>query len=299
LLVALGTIWAAVETTALFPKQLFGLTAPLIPKKCGKLRDIGLLAGMLRVCTRARKGICDEWKARNDRDYFACGKGRSPTDVIWRTSVQAEASAASGQTAAALHWDMRAYFQGIKHRRLLDCAKLNGFPMHLARLAIAIYRMPRRLALGSEISDAVYPNQGVLPGDTFADSLIRVYTISPYDSFVRRNPSIDFMSYVDDLQIAACGDERDVLNNIEQAADELEEAVVCQMKASLAEQKSAITASSRTLARKLRSRLGPLAGEPSFITVALGIDFTAGQRRAAMKGRGTSQKGGDNKDEKE
>ena len=60
LLVALGILWAAVETTALIPRQLFGLTAPLIPKKCGKLRDIGLLAGILRVCTKARKGVCDK-----------------------------------------------------------------------------------------------------------------------------------------------------------------------------------------------------------------------------------------------
>jgi hypothetical protein len=71
LLVALGILWAAVETTAIIPKQIYGLTAPLIPKKCGKLRDIGLLARVMRVCTKARKSICDAWKSKNDRPYFA------------------------------------------------------------------------------------------------------------------------------------------------------------------------------------------------------------------------------------
>ena len=95
------------------------MAAPLIPKKNGSLRDLGLLAGFVRVCTKARGEVCRQWERENDRPFFACGAARSTTDTVWRAAVRAEAAQASGQAAAAVLQDMEALYQSVDYEKLL------------------------------------------------------------------------------------------------------------------------------------------------------------------------------------
>eukprot|EP00973_Karenia_brevis_P092950 12414827-Karenia_brevis.AAC.1 len=160
-----GAIWEACELAAELPPQVDLAMAPLLPKKGPGYRDIALFAGMVRVCTRARVPYCKRWEADNDRAYFAAGSLRSAPDVVWRTAVSCEAAASSKQPCAAVLWDMKSFFQMLRHRRLLLRAEAANFPMVLARLAVRLYRAPRRLSLGKLVGpEKVTPSRGVAPG---------------------------------------------------------------------------------------------------------------------------------------
>ena len=105
-----AALWEACELSSTVPPQIHDVAAPLIPKKNGKLRDLGFFAGLIRVCTRARTDICRQWEAQNDRPFFACGTARSTVDTVWRAAIRAEGSHASGNSAAAVLEDMEAFF---------------------------------------------------------------------------------------------------------------------------------------------------------------------------------------------
>ena len=77
----MAALWEACELASLVPPQVHDVAAPLIPKKNGKLRDLGLFAGFIKVCTKARNEYCREWEATNTRPYFACGAARSTVDT--------------------------------------------------------------------------------------------------------------------------------------------------------------------------------------------------------------------------
>ena len=173
----------------MIPDQCNALSAPLLLKKNGGLRDIAIFHGVIRTCTRARQSYCRAWEAANDLPCFAAGKARSATDVVWRSSLRAEVAVDQGSHAAAILWDMRAFFQMIRHKRMLTRAYESGFHPALARPAVRLYRIPRRLSLGRTVADvAVAPNRGVAPGCAFATTLVKVYCLDAFKQFVNGHP---------------------------------------------------------------------------------------------------------------
>lgn len=123
----LAMIRRAVELTAVLPRQFDDLSAKLLMKKNGSLRDFAVFHGVVRTCTRARQDICRQWERDHDLPCFESGPARSAVDVVWRTAMRAESAVVSGRNSAAILWDMRAFFQMIKHKRLLERAYATEF----------------------------------------------------------------------------------------------------------------------------------------------------------------------------
>ena len=274
-----AALWEACELASTVPPQIHDVAAPLIPKKNGKLRDLGLFAGLIRTCTKARNDVCRQWEAQNDRSFFACGTARSTMDVVWRAAVRAEGSHAEGHSAAAVLEDMEAFYQAIGHQRLLQQAELHGFSLILLRLAIHMYRGPRHLMLGRSVAAPARPTKGAVPGCTFACTLVKVYYLSSFDQFVIRRPLVLLDVFVDDLQVAAQGTDALVLSLLTEATADLGQIVENELLTKLVPAKAAVVASSSRLASRLRTALGQLAGAPVDVTEALGIDFAAGRAR--------------------
>ena len=92
----------------------------------------------------------------------------------------------------------------IKHKRLLERAYAADLNPSLARLAVRIYRVPRRLSLGRTVADdAVAPNRGIAPGCAFATTLVKVYCYQLFVAFVIGHPSVGLDVYTDDIQLAS------------------------------------------------------------------------------------------------
>ncbi len=69
-------------------------------------------------------------------------------DVVWRQAMRAEVAVASDQHAAAITSDLKKFYEALDHELLLERAARHGFPMQIARLAVAAYRGPRMIRMG-------------------------------------------------------------------------------------------------------------------------------------------------------
>eukprot|EP00959_Pyramimonas_sp_CCMP1952_P289151 6047088-Pyramimonas_sp.AAC.1 len=105
----------------------------MIPKSVPGFRPIGVFPSPFRIWGRIRRPYAVAWEEANDRPYWAAGKHRSASDVVWRQSVTAERSAASGQHAGAIFYDMLKYYEQIPLALLeLRGQRLNFPPVLMA-----------------------------------------------------------------------------------------------------------------------------------------------------------------------
>ena len=134
---------------------------------------------------------------------------------------------------------MTSFFQMLRHGPMLQRARASGFPMPMARLAVRLYRAPRRLALSGAVADcAIAPNQGVAPGCAWATTMVKVYCLAPFDAVVGRHPRAVFDVYIDDVMISAEGSgEQAVADSIVAAADDARATIARDIGAALARQK--------------------------------------------------------------
>ena len=75
---------------------------------------------MIRLWSKCRRPRLDPWKAAHDRPYYACGKHRRASDVVWRAAARAEASRQDGGAAATQLWDMKKYYESFNLRLLYN-----------------------------------------------------------------------------------------------------------------------------------------------------------------------------------
>lgn len=259
--------------------QAHDVAAPLIPKKNGKLRDLGFFAGFIKVCTKARNKYCREREATNDRPDFACGAARSTVDTVWRAAIRTEGAQAGGSNAAFVLQDMESFYQMINHSKLAHRAEQNNFPLPMLRLSVHLCSGPRHLMLGKSIAMAVIPNRGMPPGCSWAGTLVKVYYIGPFDAYITRHPQVGLDVYVDDIQDSATGTDEAITTRLTEATEDFNSLVEHQIESSLVPTKAAVVASSDKLACKLRAALGELAGASVNVTEALGIDFASARPR--------------------
>ena len=106
------------------------------------------------------------------------------------------------------------------------------------------------------------------------------------DHVTLRHPRCAVAIYVDGTTISAEADtEAECIEVICAAADELAAVIIGEIGGDIALDKAAVLASSPRLTRRLRDRLGALAGPDHRAVVSLGIDYAAGRPRAAVIAR--------------
>eukprot|EP00959_Pyramimonas_sp_CCMP1952_P190651 3987340-Pyramimonas_sp.AAC.1 len=106
---------------------------------------------------------------------------------------------------------------------------------------------PRIIRLGLHHSGIVlFATFGLPAGCSFANVAVRACTITGYDQFVHRNPSVDFMSYTDDAGVQASGRDRDLASGVAVQAGVQFQAVSRRLQATL-NHKVAVAASDSAL----------------------------------------------------
>ncbi len=296
---ALGIVAAFMEVAELLgglPEQLRLIPMPLIGKARGGHRAIASLVSLYRLWARVRRPYAQEWEEANERHYFAAGKGRAPCDVVWRQAARAEASVGGGGHAGSILWDMASFFEKLSRRKLRRRVVEAGFPVPIARLALAVYSGPRMLSLNGAMSAPSYAWRGITAGCGFATTFVRIYSVAPFDRMVRElkwefgEEAPDPDSYIDDITLSATGTEDEVYNKLALGYEILKEVVEDELECRVEVSKAAIVASSKRLVRRLMRKLGPYAGAPCEAAVNLGIDFAPGQRRAVQAKSGRRNK---------
>ncbi len=165
---ALAILLAAVEASAIWPRQVSLVVAVLIPKAKGGYRPIGLAPAVYRLWAKIRREEADAWEKSHFRSYFSATKGGGPVDAMWRLAAGNEAGVAEGEVAATITEDIQSFFEMVDRERLIKEARALGFPIPILRTALAAYSSARLMSMGGRISRELYPTVGVLAGCSLA-----------------------------------------------------------------------------------------------------------------------------------
>ena len=279
----LGMLWAAMELAQLVPPQWQHLRMPLIPKKGGKLRAIGIFPASVRLWGKVRRAECDEWEAANPRPYFAAGAGRSPLSPVWRAGVLAEHGTTEGDAAASVPADIGTFFDRMPHEALRGAAREWGFPASLLEVALQLYGGARYVELGRAVGPATYARRGVIAGCSLCATLAKLILLGPLDSLQRSHSEIALDVFVDDVRLGVLGPPDHVVERLVDAFGDLDTALES-TGVPLAPAKTAVAASSPALARRLQRVLNlptPAGMSGAGVGEFLGVDFAPGVARRA------------------
>jgi len=167
----------ACEELGVWPESLRAVVIALIPKPKGGTRPIGLFNGTHRLWTRSRKDVCSKWDAEHPCGIFAAASGQAATDTVWAQSLRAEQAVGHKHVAAAALFDLKSFFDMLKHEHLLERSRTKGFSMKLAKLGVDGYRTPRYVQRAGCISAPLFPSRGVVAGCGFATTFVKIACI--------------------------------------------------------------------------------------------------------------------------
>ncbi len=278
----LAAILAAVEASAVWPRQVSLVVAVLLPKAKGGFRPIGLAPAVYRLWAKVRKEEADEWERKHPRAYFAACKGSGSVEVMWKLAAKGEAAASDGDVAATITEDVQAFFEGLDRDRLVGEARALDFPIPVLKAALAAYASARILSMNGRMCREMYPTAGVLAGCSLAMALTKLYCVRAFDEVVA-DAAGDAMldTFVDDLTISAIGKPAAVVADLLRVHSVLKDIVTTTLGCNFADGKAAVTATTRSVAASIARGMGLQGGVAATATV-LGIDSTAGATRSTL-----------------
>ncbi len=279
---ATAALCEAIELLGALPVQINLVTMPLIGKALGGYRAIGMVAALLRLWARARRPIADAWEDRNRRSFWSADKGNSPLDTIWRQEARQEAAVADGLQGAALLYDLDSFYELIDRDLLLQRARRTGFPEVVVRVCLALYACPRMLSLDGALTREVYPERGIIAGDTMATTLVKVYCIGALDELCERlPPTVQLDAHIDDLVLTAEAGPREIMNDVPKAEALLMNTIENDLRCTISIAKAGLVATTHRLATELKKRIPTVSGPVVASMPNLGVDC----RAAAPRGR--------------
>ncbi len=276
-------VMMACESVGYIPRAIALVIVRMIPKKDGGRRPIGLLPSMYRIWAKVRADLVRDWERYYAREYFAAGPGKSAEAAAWRAAFRAELAAASQAESASILWDLLKCFEHGDHKRLAEKARLVGFPIAIARMAIEMYRAERRLVLDEAVSAPINPTRGFMAGCARALALVKVVMIRRVDTYVAKHPRITLDMYVDDVELQATGTQG-IIGELAEAARDLRKVLCEELGFPLADDKAQVVASSKEIADGIIEATGGTAGRAAEQAVKLGVEVTSGKHRGRCGG---------------
>ena len=151
---------------------------------------------------------------------------------------------------------------------------------------MSAYRGARFFSISGIVTGQYFAWQGVVAGDSFATTFVRVYAIPTVDLLpMHVRDALDI--YIDDYGLQAIGTARSVVEDIVSGATQLHSVLSGDMQVVVSEDKASVVCSDKVVGGKIRKLVEQLGGgECTSTAVNLGVDDTAGRlRRQAGRGR--------------
>lgn len=146
----------------------------LLPKSDGGFRSIGLLPLLPRTWMPSRRDVIRKWERRNDRGWVYAGTGKGADVAAWKQAARAEYAKAINTHYAQVLLDLVKAFDRNPFHILAKEARRHGYPMWLARLVVATYRLHRSMRVGEAYSDAVLATRGMTAGSGSATTEMKI-----------------------------------------------------------------------------------------------------------------------------
>ena len=115
----------------------------------------------------------------------------------------------------------------INHNVLLQAARRFQYPLALLRLSTAGYRAPRRFLYASLLSREILPQRGIIVGNAFATTELRLYLLEPVTTHFKYHHDVQLDIFIDDLAFHAVRKSRlqvstDLVNSVVDFVNDLE-----------------------------------------------------------------------------
>ena len=149
------------EAAMAWPAQLMYVVGALLPKPDNGDRVVGLLPLHVKLWSRARASITDEWSDKLEEFWDTAIQGSSALRAALIRSLLDESALALGFATCTLLLDLIKFFDSISFVKLLDAALDAEYPAVVVGLETLAYAAPRRLrkhalGLGGDFSAAIY-----------------------------------------------------------------------------------------------------------------------------------------------
>ena len=281
---ALAALFAITDATGLVPKQIARIVCPMLPKKNGGCRLIGLYPSYYRLWAKSWGPVIARWERDIEEPWMTAVRGQSPTSLVYRTAVEAEHAAARGRVVGAVCMDIAQFYEHINHAVLVGRAVASGFPMGTLRGAVRSYRLARYIVSGCAVARPVAAEKGVVAGDSFATSLVKAYYKAPFETMLFRwqlqGRSAAFDVYLDDITLANSNESAAaVADELIECAGDVIEVIEQDLGASVAKAKTQVVSNNMVVTRRVSRALGVLGPvRVSDPFVLLGVDLVMANR---------------------
>ena len=197
-LLQLLILFAICEILGAWPTQIATVLIPLLPKKTGGRRPIGIFPSFIRLWFRLRSPIVRAWERSHARSFFYAGAGAGADVASWIQASLLENAAAARLASAASLIDLVKAFERVPHQQLVAEGLHWDYPMWILRLTIAAYRLGRRISIGGIVSGMIFALRGITAGSVTATTELRLLLLRALDGLVAASP-VPLQVYVDDI----------------------------------------------------------------------------------------------------
>ena len=274
----LCTILSAAEEAGIIPRQLAKNQINLLAKRTEGVRPICWAQSVFRVWMKSRACFAKQWEVSHTTPLgsFAAERGKAPCDVVWRHAFKSEAAKAQKSHFGIVLWDLKKCYDMVDHHQLVKAALRHGYPLFLLRLSICSYRADRRIVYKGMVSRVMRAQRGILAGNCFATTELRLILLSIVQQHQIHHPSVSLSVFIDDLSLdATASSSRAVVDKLSDAAFDLAIQLEQDALLPIARDKSAVLSNSLVTANLLRRTLRDLGGPPLTSVRSLGFDFFA------------------------
>ena len=179
------------ECLGTMPPSARTVSVALIPKATGGHRPVCIGTAYMRLYSRARSPIVSKWEERFRRAFLSSAKATGAIEAVWRQALDAEEAVEQGGHAAAILWDLEAFFVTVDLELLEERAKAMGFPPAILQVALSMYRSPRMLGASGCVAAPLEPRRGIMAGCIFAKALVTAYYVLPLDKWDASNEGVE------------------------------------------------------------------------------------------------------------
>ena len=149
-------LFMLVEREGRWPDAIGHVIIVLLAKATGGFRPIGLFPSMVRVWMRIRLADAVVWQSLHDRSWLYASAGKGADVAAWKQAARSEQAAARDWQYAAILLDLVKAFERVPHDVLIRQAAALGYNLHLLRVSLAGYRLPRTLLVQGGLFQACH-----------------------------------------------------------------------------------------------------------------------------------------------
>ena len=276
----------SIELAGVWPEQVFATICALLPKPNERGdRTIGMISNVIKLWSRVRSGLIEEWSSGLEQFWDTAIKGSSALRSALLRSLLDETAVLAGVQVATLLLDIEKFYDSLSLVILIRIAADVGFPGVVVALEAQVYLAPRFLRSQGKASVAIHPTRSVVAGSCLGVPLAKLFLFPILDRTHRQVKVCRLWSYIDDTVSRAEGTAECVTLAVQASARVLSEGLR-EARLDISDKTTVLATSSQ-----LRARISQALtrdGVPHVTDVSavdLGCDTTVGKSRILRRAK--------------